>query len=290
LGLIFCKERTTDLLMIHIVFNEADVAVLQKAMELDETLQGEIVQIIDDFAVGPITNIYSEEGIQARKDWWRAVLAGGDYDGAVDNPDKDDASTVIALKEKLTTNKDECLWIWAAQNKHDVSGYYWLMSQLKDFQGQVYILYLNNLPFINEKGNIFYPEWLHVIPPKEFIKAKKLARPITLSEFEIDPDEWTRLCNEDKPVRWLEGGKKLQQRELDAYDSELEKFITTDWQKAGKIINQFLSKSKNSTGDAYLLWRLKGMLQQNKLDIQGEPKKMKDFELKVKQVQQGSIL
>ena len=34
--------------MIHIVFNEADVAVLKQAIELDETLQGEIIQVNDD--------------------------------------------------------------------------------------------------------------------------------------------------------------------------------------------------------------------------------------------------
>jgi len=70
---------------------------------------------------------------------------------------KNDRDTVAALIERLRNEPDEVVWIWAAQNKHDVSGYYWLMSQLKDFQGRIFILYLNNLPFINEKGHIFYP-------------------------------------------------------------------------------------------------------------------------------------
>ncbi len=39
--------------MIHIVFNEPDVAVLQKAIELEESMQGEVVLIRDDYAVGP---------------------------------------------------------------------------------------------------------------------------------------------------------------------------------------------------------------------------------------------
>jgi hypothetical protein len=52
--------------MIHIVFNEADIKVLQQAIELDETLQGEIIQIKDDFAVGPLENIYETEGFQVR--------------------------------------------------------------------------------------------------------------------------------------------------------------------------------------------------------------------------------
>ncbi|MEO6314417.1 MAG: DUF1835 domain-containing protein [Chitinophagaceae bacterium] len=268
--------------MIHIVFNEADTTVLTQAIEMDAALAGEVLQVKDDYAVGPLVNIYTEEGIAARNQWWKEVLAGGDYDGKADSAGIDDNKLVADLIERLQNNPEEQMWIWAAQNKHDVSGYYWLMSQLKEFQGRVFILYLNNLPFINEKGNIFYPEWLHVIPPKEFIKAKRLARPVTLSEFEVDPDEWMKICNEDKGVRLLEGGKKLTQNNYDFYDEELKKFITGDWQKASKLIHQFLSKAKNTTGDAYLLWRLKGLINEGLLDIQGEPKKMKDFEVKVK--------
>lgn len=273
--------------MIHIVFNEADVDVLKKAIELDETMQGDVVQIKDDYAVGPLMGIYTTEGMEARKQWWRDVLAGGDYDGRVETGQIDDNAVVIDLIERLKNEPTELVWIWAAQNKHDVSGYYWLMSQLKDFQGRLYILYLNNLPFINEKGLIFYPEWLHVIPPKEFLKAKKLARPITLSEFEVDPDEWTRLQQEDKGVRLLEGGKKLVQQGYDYYDADLKKYITGDWQKASKIIHQFLSKNKQTTGDAYMLWRLKVMLAAGEFDVQGEVKNMKEFEVKNK-VAQGA--
>jgi Protein of unknown function/Domain of unknown function (DUF1835) len=267
--------------MIHIVFNTADKDVLQKAIELDESLAGEIVEIKDDYAVGPVTDLYTSEGRAARNEWWKQVLAGGDYDGLVEKGVVDDDATFASLKEKLDTVEQEILWIWAAQNKHDVSGYYWLMSQLKDYQSRVFILYLNNLPFINEKGNIFYPEWLHVIPPKEFMKAKKLARPITLSEFEVDPDEWKRLCNENKMVRILEGGKKLAQYDVEFYDADLKKFISSEWQKASKIIHQFLHKNKQTTGDAFLLWRLKSLISEGNMDVQGEVKGMKDFEVKM---------
>ncbi|HTL09072.1 MAG TPA: DUF1835 domain-containing protein [Chitinophagaceae bacterium] len=266
--------------MIHIVFNEADVSVLQLAIEMDETLAGEVWQVKDDYAVGPLTGIYTPEGREARRQWWNEVLAGGDYDGKAMTGEVDDHALVEQLMERLQADSKEICWIWAAQNKHDVSGYYWLISQLKDFQGRVFILYLNNLPFINDKGHIFYPEWLHIIPPREFIKAKRLARPVTLSEFEVDPDEWLKLCNENKGVRLLEGGKKLQQKEYDFYDEELKKFITPDWQKAGKLIHQFLAKAKHTTGDAYLLWRLKSLIAAGAVDVQGEPRKMKDFEVK----------
>jgi hypothetical protein len=269
--------------MIHIVFQEADIDILRAAIKLDESLQGEVVQIKDEFAVGPIKDIFSKEGINARKEWWRMVIAGSDIDGKVDDGTADDVKTVSEIKEKLDNEPDEMIWVWAAQNKHDVSGYFWLMSQLADYQGRVFILYLNNLPFFNDKGNIFYPENLFNIPPKEFLKAKKLARPITPSEFEVDPDEWTKLCEQDKYVRLLEGGKKLVQHDVDFYDAELKKYITNEWQKAGKVISSFFHKAKHTTGDMFLLWRLKQLLQTNEeLEVQGNVKGLRDFEIRRK--------
>jgi hypothetical protein len=268
--------------MIHIVFNEADIAVLQQAVAMDESLTGEVIQIKDDYAVGPLGNIYTGEGREVRSGWWREVLAGGDYDGKTETGEVDDYKTIAELVGRLRRDPSEIIWIWAAQNKHDVCGYYWMLHFVKEFQGRVFILYLNNLPFLNEKGQLFYPAWLSQIPAKEFLKAKKLARPITLSEFEVDPDEWIRLCQENKPVRILEGGKKLVQYDADFYDEDLTKFITADWQKANKVISQFLHKNKHTTGDAFLLWRLKKLITDGSFDTQGEIRNMKDFEIKIK--------
>jgi hypothetical protein len=269
--------------MIHIVFNEPDIEVLQKALDMDVALQGEIMIVRDDYAVGPLGDIYSAEGMAARRQWWKEVLAGGDYAGSAEDGSVDDAALVENLKKRLDEFSEEVVWIWAAQNKHDVCGYYWLISQMNDYQGRVFILYLNNLPFINEKGQIFYPEWISQIQPREFLKAKKLARPVTTSEFEVDADEWKKICGEDKGVRLLEGGKKIVQEGYDYYDADLRKYVSGDWQKASRVIHHFLSRNKQTTGDAYLLWRIKQLGSAGLWDIQGELKGMKDFEIKTKE-------
>lgn len=274
--------------MIHIVFNEPDIDVIAKAIELDESLSGEIVVIRDDYAVGPLENIFTQEGAELRKQWWQSVLVGGDYESLIHDGKIDDAKVLLDFKNRLDANSNEELWIWAAQNKHDVSGYFWLISQLSQYQGRVFILYLNNLPFINEKGNIFYPDWLSQIPPKEFIKAKKLARPITTTEFEVDSDEWNKIIMEGKMVRLLEGGKKLIQKDVDYYDVDLIRFITNDNQKASRVIHLFLTKNKESTGDAFLLWRLKYIIENEGYEVQGELKGMRDFEIKKRSAIQAS--
>src|SRR3954454_3599240 len=185
--------------MVHIVFQTSDVDAIKEAIKLDASLEGEVIQIKDEFAVGPIANIYDPEGYQARKDWGKHVLEFSPYSGELDIID--DKLTVHNLMKQLNEDASLHIWIWMGQNQHDVCSYYWLMSQLKEYQGRIFILYLNNLPFINEKGGIFYPTNLFEIQAKEFLKAKKLARPITSSEFEVDPDEWKKLCNENTTVR-----------------------------------------------------------------------------------------
>ena len=97
--------------MIHIVFNEPDVKVLQQAIELDESLQGEIVQVKDDYAVGPLNNIYIGDGIEERKQWWRDVLAGGDYESKVTDGEVDDYKTAAELVGTMRRDENEISWI-----------------------------------------------------------------------------------------------------------------------------------------------------------------------------------
>ncbi len=254
--------------MIHIVFEAANVKVLQSAMELDESMQGEVLEIKDDFAVGPIEDIYGTEGYQQRRDWWKEVLAFSPYENQLDIVD--DKMTVHQLMKQLEEDPSQELWIWMGQNAHDVCGYYWLMSQLSVFAGRVQVLYLNNLPFFNEKGNIFYPTHLHEIQPREFTKAKKLARPITLSEFEVDPDEWKKTMRENAMVRFLEGGKKIVAKEVQFFDKYLLAQIGKDAQKLTKIISGAQSKMPVQTGDAFLVWRLRSLANEEKLTVQGD--------------------
>jgi len=254
--------------MLHIVFQHSDVHLLKEAMKLDDSLNGEVIEIKDEWGVGPLKDIDTEEGWQARINWWIQLVTGSPYEKNVGT--FDDRITVKAIKEKLDDDETLDAWIWMGQNQHDVTGYYWLMPQLKPYQGRVMILYLNNLPFINEKGQLFYPWSVHDILPKEAVKAKKLARPITLSEFEVDPDEWKKISDENATVRVLEGGKKIVGKEDSFYDNEVLKNITNEWQKATRVLSNTLHRMKIKTGDVYIMWRMKHLINEGKIETMGD--------------------
>jgi hypothetical protein len=265
--------------MIHVVFQQADVEVLNKAIALDESIAGEIIEIKDDYAVGPLRNLNSPEAWQERRDWWKFLLEQSPYIEQLDMVD--DKLALHNLKQKLDEGDDD-VWLWMGQNQHDVCGYYWLMSQLKDYQSRIYVLYLNNLPFLNEKGSLYYPTAIHEILPKEILKAKKLSRPITLSEFEVDPDEWKKLCSENAIVRILEGGKKIVSKEESFYDKEVLTAITGEWQKLHKVFGNMLSKMKIKTGDVFLAWRMRKLAEEGKIELQGDWTKTGWKEVQVK--------
>ncbi len=253
--------------MIHIVFQPADAEKIEEAILLDETLKGDVLIIKDDFSLGPLAGQAGDESFQDRRQWWEDVLQFSPYTDQTAMVD--DRLTVHQLKRMIDEQQDETVWIWMAQNAHDVCGYYWLISRLMNYQGRIFVLYLNNLPFINEKGGLFYPDYLFEIRPSEFLKAKKLARPVTISEFELDSDEYKKLCAENDIIRLLEGGKKIVGKQAGFFDNDILK-LAAEHQKLNKIFSSFFQKSKQYISDVFIAWRIRKMAEEGKVTITGD--------------------
>lgn len=268
-------------MILHIVFGQSGAANLKAAFELDPQLEGEILCYEDDLAIGPLFILDTPDGRSARRDWWHAVQdipappppAEGVVVPAPEDP-------IRSLKARLREEEELIIWIWAGQNPTDVCGYFWLISQLDRFSGRIHLIYLNNLPFLNEKNGVFYPTHLHQILPKEFLKAKKLAREVSLAEFELDGDEWRRLMNESAGVRLLEGGKKIRGEAATYYDKDLLAAVGKEFAKASKAASAVIGKMKYPVMDHFLNWRLKELVREEKLESRGELKSLKDYEIR----------
>lgn len=278
---------------LHIVFGQSSAPALAAAFELDETLKGDLLCFDDDLSVGPLFILDTKDGQSNRRQWWQQVAGiqpqhqaqpAGEGSQSPEpvavEEESADAELARQLKARLKSEPELQVWIWAGQNARDVSGYYWLVSQLYDFSGRIHIIYLNNLPFLNDKGAVFYPTHLHQILPKEFLKARKLARPVSLAEFELDGDEWHRLMNENAGIRLLEGGKKLKGEAAAYYDKDLLQHCGKEFQKASKVVSQLIGKLKFPVPELFLAWRLKELIREEKLESRGELKTVKDFEVK----------
>jgi hypothetical protein len=256
--------------MFHIVFDTAGAELLSTAMDMDESLDGEIVCLRDDYSIGPIGDLSTETGRHSRNAWLMDIREGEKDSGHPGITEESDQVVLDKILQRMRDEEFDQIWIWVAPNAKDVSGYYWLLSGLRDFYGRTHVISLNNLPFIGEKGNIFYPRSLSEIPSREFIKAKILVRPVTTAEFETDPDEWQRLASENKNLRVLEGGKKIVQHADDYYDNALLHFLPPVFQKIHRTVQQFNVKSPEKISESFLVWRLRFLISSGVAEQQGE--------------------
>ncbi|MDP9040736.1 MAG: DUF1835 domain-containing protein, partial [Bacteroidota bacterium] len=242
--------------MFHIVFDSRGAGLLNEAMDTDDGLDGETILLHDDYSVGPIRDLISEEGSAERQKWWEEVR------DKERDPEAEEYDPIILKKlvERMAEEEFDQVWIWVAANTKDVCGYYRVLSELQAFSGRVYVVHLNNLPFISEKGNVFYPNFLSEIPAREYIKAKKLVRCVYASEFETDAEEWNRLAAENKNLRLLEGGKKITQQADDYYDKAILHFLQPVFQKIHRAIQHFLLKSPDKLNEYFLSWRLRQLV------------------------------
>lgn len=257
-------------LMFHILFDARGADLISEAMDADEALDGETILIKDDYSIGPINDLHSEAGRINRRNWFSTSVPDEKIFLANQQDDISDAIVLDNIIQRMGEEEFDQIWIWIAPNARDICGYYWLISQLKKFAGRVYVLHLNNLPFIGEKGNVFYPLYLAEIPSREFVKAKRLARQVTTAEFETDPDEWDRIVAENKNLRLLEGAKKIIQKNDDHLDKNILHSLQPSFQKISRAVHQFLLKSPEKVSESFIFWRLRELINSGVIEQQGE--------------------
>ena len=84
-------------------------------------------------------------------------------------------------------------------------------------------------------------------------------------------------------VRILEGGKKIVGKEESFYDKEVLSGLSSEWQKGNRAMQSVLGKMRVKTGDVFLLWRMKRLAEEGKIEINGDTSKSwKDFEVRLK--------
>ena len=263
-------------MIYHIVTGDFAAQPLKEAISLDPAMAGEVIVIKDVLSVGPIRKEEGKKFSEVRSEFWQRVVNN-------EKPvEADDLERLVRAGNELLRNEKASIWIWIAPWPADVATYLWSIKYLGKYLGRLNVVNIAGLPFLDENGKIFFPKAISEILPKELVKAKKLSRPVTPSELEIDCDEWVRLTTENTGIRILEGGKRLKSVGEDYYDSQLYSFCSQQFQKASKIVNQTLSKFTIPTGDLFLGWRLRRMGEGGRLDLQGDVTKgLKDFEVKV---------
>lgn len=269
-------------MIYHIVVGDEAAKPLQEAITTEPSMDGEIVVLKDLLHVGPLQK---EEGLtfsELRSRFWQEVAPNEKPPVQVD-----DMERILEISARMFKDDTIQAWLWMAPWPADVSAYYWLIKYLSKHSNRFLLVNIANLPFLNDAGKVYYPKNISEILPRELVKARRLARPVTPAEVELDGDEWFNIVQTNAGIRTHEGGKKLASRSETHYDEQLMGFVSNDFQKASKIIRQLLTKATIPTGDIYLAWRLRQLAVAGVLELKGDP--LKPFnEWEVRTAQQGT--
>lgn len=66
--------------------------------------------------------------------------------------------------------------------------------------------------------------------------------------------------------------------------------MTGEWQKANRVITNTLNRMKIKTGDVFLMWRLKQLIADGKVETTGDMQKSwKDFDVRKQERKQGEL-
>lgn len=262
--------------MIHILTTEEAAKNLEAAFEMDENLKGEILVLKDQLGNGPLsTEVDEEKQDEERTAFWQQLSLHH-----MPHP-IDDRQQMLNLVEKAVA-EEEPVCFWMAPNVHDVCAYYWLLSFFRQHEDMLHLIKINGLPFLNEKGQIFYPKSFSEVLPKEFSKTKRLLKRVTPAEYEVDGDEWKRIVSENSWVRLYEGGKKIITKGAEYFDNLILSCIGNEFQKGQKIVGEAVKKaSHQSLNPFYAEWRLRQLIEQGELITNGDPSKpLREFEVK----------
>ena len=263
-------------MIYHIVTGDLAGAPLKDAVMTEATMAGEVVIIKDVLSVGPLQKEEGKTFSETRTSFWQQVVNNEK------NIEVDDFDRISQVSLELAKNDDAKVWVWMAPWPADICTYYWSLKYLGAYLSRFYVVNIAGLPFLDEQGKIFFPRSIGDIQPKELIKARRLARPVTPAELEVDGEEWNKLVAENSGIRIHEGGKRLISKSDTWYDSQLLSFCSQQYQKASKIVGQALAKFNIPTGDLYLGWRLRKLAEMGKLQLQGDmTKALKDFDVKL---------
>ena len=264
-------------MIYHIVTGDIAAGPLNIALGTEPSMEGVVVVMKDVLSVGPLQKEEGQKFSELRSAFWQEVVINEKNPIVVD-----DLERLSEVSIALANDAEAKAWIWIAPWPADVCTYHWALKYLGQYMGRLFVINIAGLPFLDEQGKVFFPKSIGEIQPKELVKARKLARAVTPAELEVDGEEWRKLVKENGGIRIHEGGKRLTSKSEEHYDNQLISFCSHQYQKASKVVSQALARYNVPTGDLYLGWRLRKMVESGRLELQGDTTKaLKDFEVKM---------
>jgi Protein of unknown function/Domain of unknown function (DUF1835) len=264
--------------VVHISFGESAYGSLKKSLQESIKHQNEqIICIYEDFSIGPIYKIESNEGIKERKQWLNDLL--------IKTGPASDESYLDWIETTLKNNvhiveeipNDSKVIIWHGNNASDAIGLRFVAFSLQNkriqFEEVNVTEYGQHIAYkvvdAQNKEIPYVIKSLGEMPTKFILDALQTKRSLSHAEKEGLINEWEKWSRTKDVLRILLHGKVVAVSE-DYYDEFILENTSNEYQRVARVVGEVMGKHEQCIGDTYLTFRVHQMIRQGKLKYRGD--------------------
>jgi len=257
--------------IIHIGYGDSATGCLKEAMNSSGLPGDKAVPSRDDFTQGPISECDKDMNTSQRQDYWKMIDKEINFGMDVDLFYQE---SMVLLDHVVNSE----IVLWQGDSCHDILASAWLITYLKNRNLKWSIVDLSRLSpkDINEG---LPPVNLAMFSPDQIAQFYKYKQTIGEEAQQIYRDLWTVMRQENGSYR-IKNGNEILSVKADFHDEYILSHVPTEWTSAPKVIGQILEFSSHTLTDTTAEWRIRHLIQSNKVEYQGELTGMANYSLK----------
>lgn len=252
--------------ILHLVSGYSAFACLNESLK--ENKNAELIDIQEYFTIGPLFNIEKKDGREKRVDYFTKLFKAIHAENMIDELQKN--ISTIAL-EKLS-NSTEPIVFWYS---NDTNEQILLRAMCKHIEYE-------RISLINVSDVVIDDYEIIAVAqcsPQQLRQALQESRKITQKEHEQYAKEWDELMKSTSSLHVYDGNKIVGKPD-NYYDKHILAECTNEFLPASKIVGNSMGKIEENIGDSFLDYRLRELIKQGKIILNGELAPLRDMQIK----------
>lgn len=265
---------------MHIVFGDSAAGLLKYYFHKNKNeFKGEIINLRNDYSIGPIHEIETDAGFRKRKEWFKKMLKEV---WAYEYYEEFEEEFINTYESVKNIESDSKIVIWYGKNASDEIGIRYLSSLLED--RELYQVNISESYVKSYGGNSYKPRAFGECDPEEINHLILTMKKIEMEKCKDLINQWEIIKNSKENLRILQDNKIVGVDE-NYYDNEILSNCSFNFKKAPRIIGATMGKAQQLVSDSYIDYRVRRLIESGIVEYRGKLETMRDFEIRV----QGSL-
>jgi len=278
---------------IHIAIGESPLGSIKVAMgKVPGRSERRFFSMNDYYAIGPLGDLTNKADLHRRHLWLLEKFYWNEHGRyAVQGMDE-----LIQLNNMLSSiDEDTRITIWYANNAHERTGLLYAMHLLRKRLGPIYLIETSAL-----YQELFNPSEVQydVLRTGEIFSEKLLAmwqhcvnaEPLSLEKRKHMEQEWVNLAVQPGLLRLMKDGEiqSVPEDAIDEYIMQKARELTLTRQpgefiKSARVVGEVLGHLEQAVGDAFIEYRVRQLIIQGQLEMEGKPHAMRLYSVRLPQ-------